>query len=115
MYSIIDPEKTYDNANICLSQGILYRTQNNQISNSGFLIFPNPAYDNLHINFEIEDDQRATLLIQNGIGQVVQEEILMGSVKERIFNIQNLSNGVYTVKMRLNNEIIHQEKLVILR
>ena len=115
MYSNIDPEKTYDNSTICLTQGIMYRQQKKQISTSTFRVFPNPAYDQVNINYQIGDDQQADLLIRNSLGQILQKHVLFGNKKDLNLNIQMLANGIYTVQMVLQKEIIQQEKLVILR
>ncbi|TAH43864.1 MAG: T9SS type A sorting domain-containing protein [Bacteroidetes bacterium] len=115
MYSIIDPEKTYDNANICLSQGILYRTQKNQDVPTIFKIFPNPAYDQVTISYHIGEEQKANLIIQNCLGQSLQLHELSGDQSELNLNIQMLMSGIYTVKIVLDKQVLQQEKLVILR
>ena len=93
----------------------MYRQQKKQISTSTFRVFPNPAYDQVNINYQIGDDQQADLLIRNSLGQILQKHVLFGNKKDLNLNIQMLANGIYTVQMVLQKEIIQQEKLVILR
>ncbi|TAH42655.1 MAG: T9SS type A sorting domain-containing protein [Bacteroidetes bacterium] len=93
----------------------MYRQQKNEFVTSTFRIFPNPAYDQVNVNYMIGEEQKAYLLIQNSLGQSLQQNLLLGSKNDLNLNIQMLANGIYTVQMVLENEIIQQEKLVILR
>ena len=115
MYAMIDPEKTYDDEMICLSQGIFYRQQKPEVTLSSFRMFPNPAFDQITVNYQIAEDQRAYLLIRNSLGQALQEFTLDGKKREINFNIQALMNGIYTVQLILEGQVSHQGKLVILR
>ena len=115
MYAMIDPDKTYDDEMICLSQGILYRQQKPEIAQASFRMFPNPAFAQITVNYQIAEDQRAYLLIRNSLGQALQEFTLDGKKREINFNIQALMNGIYTVQLILEGQVSHQGKLVILR
>ena len=116
MYSMIDPEKTYNDELICLNQGILYRQQKPKQILSTFQLFPNPATESISLRYEIAEEQKAHLLIRNSIGQTVYFTNVSPKERELEINIHDLVNGIYTVQLySVDDMVLHQEKLVIIK
>jgi hypothetical protein len=115
MYAMIDPEKTYNDELICLSQGIFYRQQKPKDSIGGFKIFPNPAQETITVRFELNEENETNLLIRNHLGQEILIRTLPSKERECTINIQSLINGVYWIELKSNNLLLYQDKLVILK
>ncbi len=60
-------------------------------SNQSFLVYPNPAEE--QITFQLENNQKGIVHLYNVLGQNVLEREI--SENNNTIDIQNLSNGVY--------------------
>ena len=71
--------------------------------NSYFTVYPNPVSSRFQINLSSKETGNAAVAIYNGKGdKVLQYSLLLDSgFNTRVFNITNLSAGVYTVKVIL--------------
>lgn len=109
----IDDINIYEGApsdDLVLSNAIF----NNTVSN--FNVFPNPAEDFFNIQIEGENIQGSTkTILINNLGQtVMQNEIQLNNGKnEIIVPTQNLSKGVYQVKVIGEKGILGQHKIVL--
>ena len=77
-------------------------TQLNNMVESNFSIFPNPAKNIVTIDFE--DQQSGIIQIYSLSGQIIKEQIFENSNKENI-NIEALEKGVYLVKVKQKGSI----------
>lgn len=67
-------------------------------SNQNFLVYPNPAEN--QINFQLENNQKGIVYLYDVLGQkIVEKEI---SKNNNSIDIQNLSNGVYYYNFESN-------------
>lgn len=78
-------------------------------SSSDILISPNPTNGILNINFSIVP-QNARFEIYNSIGALVMTEIV--NVKNSTINTNNLSSGMYFMKVLEENKVVAVKKIV---
>ncbi|HLP13353.1 MAG TPA: M4 family metallopeptidase [Flavobacteriales bacterium] len=77
----------------------------------GFSIFPNPASNNITITINNAQTSTVSIAITNGIGQQVWSA-KEAPAKNMNVNVENLSRGVYFVKVNAGDKIL-TKKLVI--
>jgi hypothetical protein len=73
-------------------------------------IYPNPASSYLEIHFD-ETISDTYIVIVNSLGQIVWKELVV-SVSTEI-NISSFANGLYTINLLQNGNVIHSEKIII--
>ncbi|MFZ4741695.1 MAG: T9SS type A sorting domain-containing protein [Bacteroidales bacterium] len=79
---------------------------------AAFNLYPNPANEIVSLNVDYSRNTDLTLSIYNSIGKLVSSEILHQNQQQ--INISNLSNGIYTVKIK-SKEWAESQKLIIQR
>ena len=85
------------------------QTTENIINNIN--IYPNPAKDNLNINYYLTNDGLVTISLYNVLGEkvvdVINDNQVKGSHNSNI-DLKSVSAGVYTIKMTsgVNNTIV---------
>ena len=76
-------------------------------------IFPNPVNNMLHINFNNNDDTDYTIFVTNILGEVISETNTIGKSKLTLEIFNQLSGGVYFVKiMDESNNLVKTEKVI---
>ena len=88
-----------------------------QDANPNFLIFPNPSNDKTTISYQLNSDAKVGIQIIDVLGKSIYQKSPItqsaGDYLETIsINELNMSNGVYFVKLLINNKI-HVQKLII--
>jgi PKD repeat protein len=88
-----------------------------QDANPNFLIFPNPSNDKTTISYQLNSDAKVGIQIINVLGKsIYQKSPITQSAGDYLETISknelNMSNGVYFVKLLINNKI-HVQKLII--
>lgn len=86
-------------------------------SNPNFLIFPNPSNDKTTINYHLNGNASVGIQIMDVLGKMIYQKPSVtqptGDYSETLSkNELNMSNGVYFVKLLINNKI-HVQKLII--
>ena len=84
-------------------------------SNTNMNIQPNPAKDNVALNFYADKENMGTVIIKDFAGRQVmmqKHKLQKGNNSISLTGLSNYSNGVYTVQVIINNDVIIQ-KLVI--
>src|SRR5204863_9438486 len=66
-----------------------------------FLIFPNPAFENIHISFE--DHQNSSFKIINALDEVIQTASFQNT--NNTIDIYDLSSGIYSLIIFNHNNI----------
>ena len=82
--------------------------ENSENNSNSFNVYPNPAKDILNINYNISNDGIVNIELYNVLGDKVLNLItnqLKGSHFSNV-NISSLSSGIYTCKMKFNDDII---------
>ena len=78
-------------------------------------IMPNPASDYVSVRFFAEKESIVTLRLIDNLGKTVmvqQQKVLKGSNTLQINNLYRYSNGVYSLQVIINDEVVTQ-KLVL--
>jgi hypothetical protein len=78
-------------------------------------IIPNPARDYVSVRFFAEKESIVTLRLIDNLGKTVmvqQQKVLKGSNTLQINNLYRYSNGVYSLQVIINDEVVTQ-KLVL--
>ena len=99
----------YGDMNIRSTNGIMvvYRMKSgNTIQEKYLIVYPNPTTGEINLNFEVNQPGLVKLFISDMMGKV-QHVILDKNMEAGIYtysdNISNLSSGVYTAALELNN------------
>ncbi|MBP8034004.1 MAG: T9SS type A sorting domain-containing protein [Bacteroidia bacterium] len=88
-------------------------TTMNELSEKNIIsINPNPAKDVIELSLIGSDNLNDYFEITNIIGQVVLSSPLVGS-KTQIFNIQDLHQGIYFVKVFTRNKLSGYKKIIV--
>lgn len=87
----------------------------NKIAKSEFKMSPNPSYGSLTLAGTVLSEQAISLAIINSFGQVVySDEIATNNLAfNKTLKITSLPNGVYQVKLKMDNEIKGYEFVLI--
>lgn len=75
---------------------------------AAFTMFPNPANDNVNINFTPSEAGYTTIEVVNTLGQVMMTKDLgnIGNEFTYNLNVSNFENGLYLVNIKVGNEIV---------
>ena len=77
-------------------------------------VFPNPANDQLFVEFEVENGSPAlTFLLSNILGQTLVSKNVNASKGQVTFNVNDLPVGVYMISIEQEGKIINVEKVLI--
>lgn len=89
--------------------------RNLKSDNDFMKIFPNPAGSNLALEYQLASRNNTCIYIYNVLGAVVYKQDITGTDNRGLININTdkLTNGLYNVQLRNNDQIIFNNKLVI--
>ena len=79
----------------------------NQVS-----FYPNPASDNLYLEFSQFVPPNTTAYITNAIGQVLIKESIPTNEKKKLLNISALAGGIYFCRLYSGSEMVKCEKII---
>ena len=74
-------------------------------------IYPNPVKDELNINIQLQEDEVAEWTLQNIKGQLIQSGSLKS--KNNPIDLSHLSQGIYFIQIKMNNQLIKTDKLIV--
>ena len=77
--------------------------------------FPNPALDKVTINYNLNDSNKASLILYDPNGKSIIEYILDPVNKSITISTSSLAPGVYTYAILLDGEITNHKKMVIIK
>lgn len=103
LYSLLDPSAIFDNDEICAALNSGKKEKENATTtetiNKYAFITPNPTTGNAEIFLNLEAGEVVTLKVNNLLGEVVLEKILMADITVQSLNLSNLGSGnfLYTV------------------
>jgi hypothetical protein len=78
-------------------------------------LYPNPATNNLMLDYTLNEQDLATVVIRDVNGKIAQAINLTSGNKNHQADISNLSNGIYFVSLQKNGMLISTQKLVIVK
>jgi len=89
---------------------------NLEFSEFGLTIYPNPLEDKTNINFNLSTSSEVSIKVFDITGRVV--EVLIDENKQEgnhsvIWNASQFDNGVYLIKLFINNKLVDSERVVI--
>jgi hypothetical protein len=80
-----------------------------------FHIYPNPASDELNIEYSLNEDETGKLSITDLLGREIISEKLFSDKKLLTISTNQVKDGVYFLQIKVNSEIIGSQKLLIAR
>ncbi len=116
MIKIFNDTIAYDDNAVCHEQGI-FRTITTSSTDSQIKVSikPNPANDKIEITLNGIEEGLCSIDIINMLDESVQRDRFNCSEKKKIISINRLLPGIYTTRVKINNEYFLSEKLVIIR
>lgn len=94
---------------------LLINNDGSQDENSSLMVYPNPATNQLILNYQLASTDFAVFDIYNLIGEKVMMQKLNPNENEKEFSVVQLNSGVYFYKYSINEQIIKTDKLVIVK
>lgn len=85
------------------------------IDSRGTTLFPNPTNGNFEIAFSAFGKTKATIEILNSIGQVKLSNVvdIISGINKLNFNCSDLAEGIYSVRISGNDQIITRQLLIL--
>jgi len=114
MYSLIDDEQEYDDAALCLAQGLIYRGME-QAAEQVITIVPNPARDMATLVYRMEEAVTGTLVLFDALGHETQRITLVGGTDRHAFSTHELVPGAYHYVVYDTTGPVGNGKLIIVR
>ncbi len=78
-------------------------------------VFPNPAHDNISVAFDLLEDKKVEIIMQDVLGRAVKtihkQSLPVGNYEEKI-SVSDLSKGIYFIKVNVN-DLTATQKIVI--
>jgi hypothetical protein len=81
--------------------------EDQQKMNNRIVLYPNPSSDILNVQIEGIDDKTIKIQVLNPLNQLLIDEEQKTSI-----NLKNLTNGIYFVKIFINNKLIILKKII---
>ncbi|MCB8931496.1 MAG: T9SS type A sorting domain-containing protein, partial [Bacteroidetes bacterium] len=115
--ALLNDTIAYNDNNVCLQSGI-YRYANDTVrtvEENKIIIQPNPASNEVSIILKGEFEGLCNIQIKNAMGEEILFSQMNCAEKQRMVDVSNLAQGVYIVKVNVNNITFLNSKLVIVR
>ena len=124
MYASINPGYVFDDLGLCLAVGVYKQsTEPNfihideskleEINDSNFLVYPNPASDQLNISYHLEDGTTGEFVLLDITGRVFLKNELDAAVTKMSFSLNTIPKGVYLFQILVNGSASQNGKLII--
>ncbi len=95
----IDFDGKYSYSNIVVTE---------RLGNGRYNMYPNPTAGRLNIEGHFDEDESYSVQVINNLGQVV----IQSSAPENGVELDELPNGVYSILIKKDHEVIHQDKII---
>lgn len=125
---MLNPGMHYDDLVICNSQGMykngvnklqaqLYSLidaeQKKHLDDVGIKVYPNPATSIITIQYELDENEQAKLIVFDILGNKVREEVLYNDITNKTIEIGDLASGLYVYQFRSSHNDLYFGKLLI--
>jgi hypothetical protein len=97
------------------SYRLIHPENNNQLQLVIGKIYPNPTKDEAYLDYKLEEGQSGVIDIYTITGQLLFEKVLNNNNSKLIINTSNLNSGLYFYKVIVDETIIVNEKLMIIK
>jgi len=87
-------------------------TDISELKTNFFLVFPNPANNQLTIQSEAYTNTEVGVVISDPLGRIVYEELVVFG-EDLTISLSNLPNGIYTVSILDKKHLLQRQKLII--
>ncbi len=79
-----------------------------EISNSGVVLYPNPATDKVTLSFFLNENSATTIELRNILGQKLGERTFEKSnrIAEEVFDLSELAKGTYLFVLKNENNVV---------
>ena len=112
-------DNTLDFSNACESSSpvALSTTSgiSNNTSNAEFKVYPNPANDNFNVNYSISDAQVGTVQVFDVTGKLVYSQKLDANSNSINIETEKWNTGLYSCRIIVNNNIVMNSKISIVK
>jgi uncharacterized repeat protein (TIGR01451 family) len=95
----IDFDGKYSNSNIVVTE---------RLGNGRYNMYPNPTAGKLNIDGHFDEGESYSVQVINNLGQVVMQS----STPRNGVELDELPNGVYSIIIKKNDEVLHQDKII---
>jgi PKD repeat protein len=86
----------------------------NLIENFNLMVYPNPANSFIHINYQFFDaPEQLSFEIVDINGRVIRQVSGTGSSADQLVNIEDLSDGLYFIRVVKDGRVVGNTKLVV--
>ncbi|MFI5149939.1 MAG: T9SS type A sorting domain-containing protein [Bacteroidia bacterium] len=83
-------------------------------NDAAFRLYPNPANDMFNIEYSVNENDNVVLNVMDMTGRIVlTQKLLSGEHLTGSFNISGLASGVYYSDLRVNDQSVRKDKLVV--
>lgn len=97
------------------NRSAIFNSESVEEENTALMVYPNPASDQLTINYQLSASDVAVFEIYNVVGEIVLTRTLNTSEGEQKLPLSNLNSGIYFYKYSINDRIVSKDKLVIVK
>ena len=77
-------------------------------------IYPNPAKNEAVLNYKIGENEKGTVEMISIMGEKIASYILLPDELLK-FNLTAISAGMYFYSIKINDEIVYTDKLIIIK
>ena len=118
MYYLIDDSTTFDDRSICNAIGITLRQNNTNVKSitaqPKAKLFPNPTNESATLVYKTDNNCNAQFSITNLFGVQMFLSVLDSKQTSFSFSTKEMLQGVYLYKIKCNEQIIDNGKLVVI-
>lgn len=100
---------------LCDTDSVGIKNYNNNTQPVVGKIYPNPTKDEAYLDYQIKDGQKGELQFYSVTGKLLSEYKLNSGSSKIIINTTGFSSGIYFYKIIVDQTVIANEKLVIIK
>ena len=80
-----------------------------------YKLYPNPNNGNMVLDYTINETDKAIMEIYDVSGKLIRSYSLNPASNQLILNEDKLNNGAYFYQLRVNNQLVQSDKLIIIK
>jgi len=84
-------------------------------NNTMFILYPNPNDGNMLLDYSLNTSDKGELTIYDIAGKLMYKYSLDASANQIIISHQGFNNGIYFYRIKVNNQIVKSDKLIIIK
>jgi len=78
-------------------------------------VYPNPAADEITVEYSLNDDEQGVIIISDMTGRELLKQTIAGGMNVIQISTSEIANGIYHLNLKVNDELIGNQKLVIVK